>query len=84
MHAFLESCIHGLPEGLPAAGIIDAHSQDGVFQLMQLLLQGGEIRYCQKCSKPKPPRTHHCKVCKRCVLRCERQKSYLTHPECPP
>ena len=45
-----------------------AAKTDGV-QLMQLLLQGGEIRYCQKCSKPKPPRTHHCKVCKRCVLR---------------
>ena len=32
-------------------------------------VQGGEVRYCQKCCKPKPPRTHHCKVCKRCVLR---------------
>jgi len=23
---------------------------------------------CQKCSSIKPPRSHHCKICKRCVL----------------
>lgn len=32
-------------------------------------LQGGDLRYCQKCSHFKPPRAHHCRVCKRCVLR---------------
>lgn len=37
---------------------------------LQACSQGGEVRHCQKCCKPKPPRTHHCKVCKRCVLRC--------------
>ncbi|KAL2667606.1 hypothetical protein AAZV13_01G077900 [Glycine max] len=31
--------------------------------------QGGDLRYCQKCSHYKPPRAHHCRVCKRCVLR---------------
>ncbi|KAJ1389983.1 Palmitoyltransferase, DHHC domain [Sesbania bispinosa] len=30
---------------------------------------GGDLRYCQKCSHYKPPRAHHCRVCKRCVLR---------------
>lgn len=25
--------------------------------------------YCDKCSTYKPPRAHHCRVCKRCVLR---------------
>lgn len=34
-----------------------------------LSLQGGDLRYCQKCSHYKPPRAHHCRVCKRCVLR---------------
>merc|ERR1712046_93775 len=24
---------------------------------------------CGKCSRQKPPRTHHCSVCKRCVLK---------------
>ncbi|ONM36499.1 putative protein S-acyltransferase 16 [Zea mays] len=32
-------------------------------------LQGGDLRYCQKCSHYKPPRAHHCRACKRCVLR---------------
>ncbi|KAF9594739.1 hypothetical protein IFM89_034722 [Coptis chinensis] len=27
------------------------------------------LRYCDKCSLHKPPRAHHCRVCKRCVLR---------------
>ncbi|XP_020249131.1 probable protein S-acyltransferase 16 [Asparagus officinalis] len=30
---------------------------------------GGDLRYCQKFSHYKPPRAHHCRVCKRCVLR---------------
>lgn len=29
----------------------------------------GEMRYCSKCLCWKPDRTHHCSVCKRCVLR---------------
>lgn len=27
------------------------------------------IRYCMKCEHVKPPRTHHCKVCGKCVLK---------------
>jgi len=29
----------------------------------------GFKRWCKKCRKPKPPRTHHCTVCRRCVLK---------------
>lgn len=36
---------------------------------MECVLQGGDLRYCQKCSHYKPPRAHHCRVCQRCVLR---------------
>ncbi|MCO5549170.1 hypothetical protein L7F22_002637 [Adiantum nelumboides] len=28
-----------------------------------------DVRYCRKCSHFKPPRTHHCSVCGRCVLK---------------
>ncbi|KAJ8423517.1 hypothetical protein Cgig2_024206 [Carnegiea gigantea] len=38
-----------------------------VFHVIEL--KGGDLRYCQKCSHYKPPRAHHCRVCKRCVLR---------------
>lgn len=42
----------------------------GIHLLLWLCyLQGGDLRYCQKCSHFKPPRAHHCRVCKRCVLR---------------
>ncbi|XP_004492612.1 probable protein S-acyltransferase 14 [Cicer arietinum] len=27
------------------------------------------VRYCRKCSQPKPARCHHCSVCGRCVLK---------------
>lgn len=30
---------------------------------------GGDVRVCQKCNQVKPERTHHCKVCKRCILK---------------
>ncbi|ORY24666.1 DHHC palmitoyltransferase-domain-containing protein [Naematelia encephala] len=30
--------------------------------------QGKRVRRCRKCDGPKPERTHHCSVCKRCVL----------------
>ena len=27
------------------------------------------MRFCQKCDRHKPPRSHHCRLCRRCVLR---------------
>ncbi|XP_073388831.1 probable protein S-acyltransferase 16 isoform X4 [Physcomitrium patens] len=26
-------------------------------------------RWCKRCRKPKPPMTHHCHICKRCILK---------------
>lgn len=26
-------------------------------------------RWCKRCQKPKPPMTHHCHICKRCILK---------------
>ncbi|CAG8509805.1 4667_t:CDS:2 [Acaulospora morrowiae] len=34
-----------------------------------MVKQSGEKRYCQKCQYDKPDRTHHCRVCKRCILK---------------
>ncbi|KAK3016408.1 hypothetical protein RJ639_007055, partial [Escallonia herrerae] len=36
---------------------------------LNVIKKGGDLRYCQKCSHYKPPRAHHCRVCRRCVLR---------------
>lgn len=37
--------------------------------VLWIILQGGDLRYCQKCSLYKPPRAHHCRICNKCVLR---------------
>merc|ERR1712151_586434 len=31
--------------------------------------KNGERRYCKWCAKYKPDRTHHCRVCRTCVLK---------------
>lgn len=37
--------------------------------IYEIKRKGGDLRYCQKCSHYKPPRAHHCRVCKTCVLK---------------
>ncbi|RKP03312.1 hypothetical protein CXG81DRAFT_24087 [Caulochytrium protostelioides] len=34
-----------------------------------LTLDHGIYRYCRKCQLYKPPRSHHCSICRRCVLK---------------
>ncbi|CAI8600862.1 unnamed protein product [Vicia faba] len=43
--------------------------EDNTTPLHEIKRKGGDLRFCQKCSHYKPPRAHHCRVCKRCVLR---------------
>ncbi|BBN17498.1 palmitoyltransferase ZDHHC3/7/25 [Marchantia polymorpha subsp. ruderalis] len=43
--------------------------EDSGVALHEVKRKGGDLRYCQKCAHYKPPRAHHCRVCKRCVLR---------------
>lgn len=33
----------------------------------RILEADGQLRWCNKCSAPKPPRAHHCRHCGRCV-----------------
>ncbi|KAI8799424.1 DHHC palmitoyltransferase-domain-containing protein [Cladochytrium replicatum] len=37
--------------------------------VQELKKSSGKPRWCQKCMTFKPPRTHHCSYCKRCVLK---------------
>lgn len=56
-----------VPGSIPPLYSPDVENSDAVLQ--EVKRKGGVLRYCQKCSIYKPPRAHHCRVCKRCVLR---------------
>ncbi|XP_062180370.1 probable protein S-acyltransferase 16 isoform X2 [Phragmites australis] len=43
--------------------------EDAKSSVHEIKRKGGDLRYCQKCCHYKPPRAHHCRVCKRCVLK---------------
>ncbi len=42
--------------------------------------QGGEARFCSKCGRHKPPRAHHCRLCRRCVLRMDHHCPWRVAP----
>ena len=37
------------------------------------------FKHCKKCNLPKPPRAHHCSICKRCVLRMDHHCPYISN-----
>ncbi|KAK2992377.1 hypothetical protein RJ640_018296, partial [Escallonia rubra] len=74
-----ESGIHGQvcvladPGGVPPAYMPDIeHSSDsdpGAKKSYLEYQQVAHLSHCDKCAAYKPPRAHHCRVCRRCVLR---------------
>ncbi|XP_073271655.1 probable protein S-acyltransferase 16 [Primulina huaijiensis] len=55
------------PGRVPASFV--PHSENSQRAVKEIKRKGGDVRFCQKCSHYKPPRTHHCRICNRCVLR---------------
>lgn len=55
------------PGRVPPAFMPDV--EDAESPVHEIKRKGGDLRYCQKCCHYKPPRAHHCRVCKRCVLK---------------
>lgn len=41
--------------------------------------EGDWMRQCKKCSLAKPPRTHHCSVCKKCTLKMDHHCPWLNN-----
>ncbi|GBF87428.1 S-acyltransferase 16-like [Raphidocelis subcapitata] len=42
---------------------------EGNARLQEVKRKDGGPRFCKKCQAYKPPRTHHCRVCNRCITR---------------
>ncbi|XP_021888387.1 probable protein S-acyltransferase 16 [Carica papaya] len=59
--------VHTDPGRVPSTYMPDI--EDSENPIHEIKRKGGDLRFCQKCSHFKPPRAHHCRVCKRCVLR---------------
>uniref|UniRef100_A0A3N7GJW8 S-acyltransferase n=1 Tax=Populus trichocarpa TaxID=3694 RepID=A0A3N7GJW8_POPTR len=55
------------PGRVPPSFMPDVEDSDN--PVHEIKRKGGDLRFCQKCSHFKPPRAHHCRVCRRCVLR---------------
>ncbi|XP_022743642.1 probable protein S-acyltransferase 16 [Durio zibethinus] len=53
--------------------------EDSKVSIQEIKRKGGDLRYCQKCSHFKPPRAHHCRVCKKCVLRMDHHCIWISN-----
>ncbi|XVF76656.1 hypothetical protein PTKIN_Ptkin13bG0284100 [Pterospermum kingtungense] len=65
------------PGRVPSSFMPDIEDTD--VPIHEIKRKGGELRYCQKCSHFKPPRAHHCRVCKRCVLRMDHHCIWISN-----
>ncbi|CAI0410989.1 unnamed protein product [Linum tenue] len=50
-------------------GYVPSSSAPDVERCLMLRSQSSQLRQCEKCARYKPPRAHHCRVCRVCVLR---------------
>ncbi|KAK9153943.1 hypothetical protein Sjap_001423 [Stephania japonica] len=53
--------------------------EDGEFEDPELKKSSVKSRYCDKCGAHKPPRAHHCRVCKRCVMRMDHHCTWINN-----
>ncbi|PKA64900.1 putative S-acyltransferase [Apostasia shenzhenica] len=65
------------PGSVPPSFIPDIEDPDA--RVHEVKRKGGDLRYCQKCSHYKPPRAHHCRVCKRCVLKMDHHCTWINN-----
>lgn len=36
-------------------------------------------KHCKKCNLPKPPRSHHCSICRKCILKMDHHCPYISN-----
>lgn len=56
----------------------EADSEGQTARVVEVKKSGG-TRVCQKCGRGKPPRAHHCRVCRSCVLRMDHHCPWLNN-----
>lgn len=65
------------PGRVPPSFMPDIEDSDN--PVHEIKRKGGDLRFCQKCSHFKPPRAHHCRVCRRCVLRMDHHCIWISN-----
>ncbi|KAJ1609337.1 DHHC-like palmitoyl transferase [Cryptosporidium canis] len=61
-------------------GVIPNSNDKGEILLpIELQSQTISIRSCSKCNNLKPPRTHHCSVCKRCIFKMDHHCPWINN-----
>ncbi|KAH6804914.1 DHHC-type zinc finger family protein [Perilla frutescens var. frutescens] len=70
-------CVLADPGGVPSGYVPDVEENGAPDQGIKR--NGVILRICDKCSTYKPPRAHHCRACRRCVLRMDHHCSWINN-----
>ncbi|XP_058182054.1 probable protein S-acyltransferase 15 isoform X3 [Rhododendron vialii] len=70
-------CVLTDPGGVPPAYVPDFEASEASDQA--LMKSGTQLRQCAKCSAYKPPRAHHCRSCRRCILRMDHHCMWINN-----
>ncbi|XP_071711252.1 probable protein S-acyltransferase 15 [Rutidosis leptorrhynchoides] len=70
-------CVLTDPGGVPSGYFPDIETNDGSDQ--ESRKAEALKKRCDKCSAYKPPRAHHCRVCRRCVLKMDHHCTWINN-----
>lgn len=70
-------CVLTDPGGVPSAYVPDV--EDTELSDQDSKRTGTRLSQCDKCSSYKPPRTHHCRSCRRCILRMDHHCMWINN-----
>lgn len=73
----LTSAVVSDPGRVPDDYVADMECQAA--NVVEVKKKSGAARVCQKCARGKPPRSHHCRVCRTCVLRMDHHCPWLNN-----
>ncbi|KAK4353606.1 hypothetical protein RND71_025800 [Anisodus tanguticus] len=70
-------CVLKDPGGVPSSYLPDVEYHEASDQESKRC--GLLKKKCDKCSEYKPPRTHHCRICRRCILRMDHHCAWINN-----